>query len=233
MEKIKKYLTFLVRPLYVFLTIIAIGGFLIQIFYPEFYFSNQEVLQTRVNSYFPYDVPAFIGLQTLQVILAPISHYVVSILGGVLYGQWMGGIYNWIGRIIGHVIAYWIGRTIGVKIIKWIFSDTDLERYQKFVNGTKKTLHTRLTILFLMIFLPFFPDDELSYLVGLGGLNFKYYFIILCLGHLGGSFALAYLGAGIETKDPYFWFLTILTISLAILLIISVRRLGKMNNSDT
>jgi hypothetical protein len=30
-------------------------------------------------------------------------------------------------------------------------------------------------------------------------------------GHLGGSFSLALIGAGVDTRDPWFWILSILT----------------------
>ena len=87
-------------------------------------------------------------------------------------------------------------------------------------------------ILFAIIFLPLFPDDEISYLVGLAKFHFGFYFIVLFLGHLGGSFALAYAGAGIDAKDYYFWLLTVLTISLTVLLAYFVRRLGKATREE-
>lgn len=235
MAQLKSRLRQLGRPLFIFLTLIAIGGLVVQALFPEAYFSSQEQLRAWVQSAKPFDAPIFIAAQALQVVITPISHYTVSILGGVLYGQWLGGIYNWIGRIIGHTIAFWIAKSIGVRAVQSFFAPEDLRRYQKFVQGEKRTLHLRLSALFLMLFLPLFPDDEISYLVGLGGLPFRYYFPVLLLGHLGGSFALAYLGAGVETRDPYFWFLTILTIFLAVLLILAIRRLASSEdqNSET
>lgn len=232
-EKLSNFIKLVGRPLFIFLTAVAIIGLFIQIFLPDLYFSNQAILQEKVESYRPYDMLAFVSLQVVQVIIAPVSHYAVSILGGALYGPWLGGILNWIGRIIGHFIAYWLGRILGQKLIRIFFNESDFNQYKKFINGTKETLYIRLIILFLMIFLPLFPDDEISYLVGLGALHFPYYLIVLILGHLGGSFALAYLGAGVDSKDPYFWILTCLTIFLAGLLIYFVRRFGKISKTSS
>lgn len=218
------------RPLLIVLTAIAILGFLIQIFYPNLYFSSQEEARIFVEHYQPYDQIVFILVQILQVIVAPISHYVVGILGGVLYGPVQGGCLNWIGRMAGHIAAYWIGRTLGRTIVKKIFSSEDLHKYEKIVNGTPQTLHIRLFILFAIMFLPFFPDDEISYLVGLAGLHFKYYVLVLALGHLGGSFGLAYIGAGIDAKDTLFWVIFVSVIILAILLVWAVRRLGQTSD---
>lgn len=145
--------------------------------------------------YEPYDAIIFIVLQALQVIIAPISHYIVGLAGGFTYGAIVGGLYNYVGRMIGHVIAYYIGLKLQW-LAKKMFNPNDFAKYQKFVTGTKETLWIRLTILFLMIFLPLFPDDEVSYLVGLAGLKFRYYFWVLLLGHIGGSWALSYLEQG-------------------------------------
>ncbi|MEX1014343.1 MAG: VTT domain-containing protein [Candidatus Paceibacterota bacterium] len=229
----KEILRIIFRPLFIFLSLVAIVGFLIQIFFPELYFSEQEDLRKWVQKFYPYDVLGFISLQIFQVIIAPISHYVVALLGGALYGAWWGGLYNWIGRMIGHISAYWIGRTIGEKIIRYFFKENDLKKYQSFVQGTKDTLPLRLLILFLMFFLPFFPDDELSYLAGLGKLNFKLYLLVLAFGHIGGSLGLSYIGAGIETRDWFFWLWTIITIVFAILLVYYVVKFRKQSANET
>ena len=231
-KKISNILKQISKPLFFVLTGIAILGLLVQIFFPDLYFSNQEVLRAKVDSYRPYDVWAFILLQIFQVIVAPVSHYAVSILGGALYGAHMGGIYNWVGRMIGHIIAYWFGRIFGRKLFLFFFDENDFKQYEKFINGTKKTLYIRLIILFLMIFLPIFPDDEISYLVGIASLNFSYYLIILLVGHIGGSFALAYLGAGINEKDPFFAVLVGFGVLFAILLIYYVKKLGKVSEIE-
>lgn len=227
-KSLKYLIVFFTKPLFLVLSLIAILGFFVQIFFPHLYFSNQEALRNQVLAYRPYDVLAFIVLQIFQVIVAPVSHYFVTILGGAIYGPWLGGLYNWIGRVIGHIAAYWLGRLLGRRIIKLLFAKRDLEKYDKFVKGTDKTLYIRLIILFLMLFLPLFPDDEISYFVGFAALNFWCYLIVLLLGHLGGSFALAYVGAGINTKDVWFWILTTVTIILACALIYYVKKFGKM-----
>ena len=85
--------------------------------------------------------------------------------------------------------------------------------------------------LFLMIFLPFFPDDELSYLCGLAKFKFKYFVPVTLLGHLGGSFALAYTGAGINTRNPYFWILLTITFLLFGLLLATLIRIGRQSKN--
>lgn len=218
----KDYKWWLTKPLFYFLTIIVILGFLFQILLPEIFFESQENLRLWLNQFKPFDEIIFILIQALQVILAPISHYAVGLAGGFIYGSFWGGVYNYIGRMIGHIIAYWIG-FYAQNLVKKIFNVKDFEKYQKFIKGTDKTLWRRLLILFLMIFLPLFPDDEISYLVGLAGLKFKYYFWVLLFGHIGGSFALSYLGAG-QTKDPVFFGFVLFGVISALLLVYLIRK---------
>lgn len=215
------------KPLFIVFTLIAIGGFFIQIFYPNLYFSSQAEAQEFIAGYKPYDKVIFVLTQIIQVIIAPISHYIVGILGGVLYGPIEGGILNWIGRVLGHLAAYGIAFYFGRALISKIFNPEDLSYYQKLVTGTPSTLHLRLLILFAIIFLPFFPDDEISYLLGLAAFPFKWYLPVLLLGHLGGSFGLAYIGAGIDTKDTLFWVIFLSTIFLTVILAWAAWKLNK------
>ena len=47
----------------------------------------------------------FIGLQALQVIISPIPGELTGILGGYLFGQWVGLLYSTIGLTLGSVVA--------------------------------------------------------------------------------------------------------------------------------
>jgi uncharacterized membrane protein YdjX (TVP38/TMEM64 family) len=54
-----------------------------------------------VNSFHPYDAVAFISLQMLQVVAAPIPGEVIGLIGGYLYGPFRGTIFSTIGLMIG------------------------------------------------------------------------------------------------------------------------------------
>jgi uncharacterized membrane protein YdjX (TVP38/TMEM64 family) len=212
------------------ITIIPIIGILIGIIFPDFFFGYQEEVRKWLSEWGKWGIILFILIQVVQVILTPISHYTTSVMGGFLYGPVWGGVFNWIGRIIGHLIAYWIAKTFARPFVeRWVDKKT-VAKFDYLVAGNEKNLWSRALILFSMIFLPFFPDDELSYLCGLAKFRFKYFLPITLLGHLGGSFALAYAGAGIDTKDPYFWILTTITFICFGLLLATLLRLRKKSN---
>src|SRR5262245_56158687 len=64
----------------------------------------------------------FIGLQALQVIVAPIAGELTGILGGYLFGQWVGLVYSTVGLTLGSVIAFAVGRWLGDHYVQRLVS---------------------------------------------------------------------------------------------------------------
>lgn len=166
--------------------------------FPSHFFNNQEAIRNFVNQFGIFAPLIFIFLQIVQVIITPFSHYAVSIAGGFIFGIWLGFIYNWIGRVIGTIIAFYIARIFGRKILKHIITKESLKKYDYLFEKGK-------LLLFLAYFLPIFPDDEITYLAGFSKINSKIFILLIVLGHASGSLALAYIGNDIQsiTKLPF------------------------------
>jgi uncharacterized membrane protein YdjX (TVP38/TMEM64 family) len=113
------------------------------------------------------------------------------------------------GRIIGHITAFYIARALRSSLVNRFVDENVLREYDRIISGGPY----QSLILFLIYFLPFFPDDEISYLVGLSKMPKSYFVLANLFGHLGGSFSLALIGSGIDTKDPWFWFLFLITLA--------------------
>lgn len=186
--------------------------------FPSSFFASQEQVRGFIESFGAFAPIIFILLQIVQVVLTPISHYVVSLAGGFLFGTWLGFLYNWIGRVIGTAIAFYLGRKFGRKIIKHLVKPETLIKYDKIFEKGK-------FLLFLMYFLPIFPDDELSYLAGFSSIKAKVFIPIMMLGHIGGSLGLAVLGSGLSYKHPIFIIGSIITIIAGILFFLFYRKL--------
>lgn len=188
--------------------------------FPSSFFSSQEQIRNFIEPYGAFAPVVFILIQIIQVVLTPISHYVVGIMGGYMFGTWQGFLYNWIGRVIGTLIAFYLGRKFGRKIIKHVVKPKTLKKYDRlFEKGA--------ILLFIMYALPLFPDDELSYLAGFSAMKSRMFISLMVLGHITGSLSLAYIGSGISYKDPLFIFISLFTLVLGILFVILYRRLHK------
>jgi len=181
--------------------------------FPSHFFSTQESIRKFVNSFGKLAPIVFIFLQILQVVI-PFNRYPVSIVGGFIFGTWKGFIYNWIGRVIGTMIAFYLGRKIGRKIIMRFFKPETIKKYDYYFNKGK-------LLLFLAYFLPLFPDDELSYLAGFSSINPKVFLPLMVVGHISGSLSYAYIGNGISSfKDPIFIIILLMTLIGGILFVL-------------
>lgn len=186
-------------------TIVPIIGIIISVLDPQSFGEAQVIWRDRIVAFGIFAPVAFVVVQALQVIITPISHYSIGVIGGFLYGPYWGALLNWMGRVIGHAASFFIARFLGRRIADKFVRPETLQKYDRYVSN--KSL-----VLFILYFLPLFPDDELSYLAGLSKMKFKMFFIANIFGHIGGSLGLAYLGSGINTEDPLFWILTAVTL---------------------
>lgn len=190
--------------------------------HPIKFFSTQDSIRLFIEPYGVFAPIIFVLIQIFQVVVTPISHYVVGIAGGYIFGTYYGLILNWIGRIIGHTIAFFIARYGGRRIIKHFVRKETFDKYDKIWEKGA-------VILFFIYFLPFFPDDEMSYIVGFSKMHFKTFLLANIFGHIGGSLTLAYVGSGINIKDPLFYFILILAIIayLTFFILLRKRRIEK------
>ena len=103
----------------------------------------------------------FILLQALQVIISPIPGEATGILGGYLFGQWMGLLYSTIGLTVGSVVAFWIGRWLGAHYVKNLVSAETWNRLGFIVEAEGAVL------CFIIYLIPGLPKDIVCYLFGI------------------------------------------------------------------
>ena len=201
------------------LTIIPIVLLILGYIFPVSFFSNQETIREFVNQFGALAPIVFIGLQIIQVVVAPLSHYAVSLAGGFIFGTWLGFIYNLIGRIIGTAIAFYLGKFLGRRIIQHVVKSETIKKYDYYFDKGK-------VLLFLAYFLPLFPDDEISYLAGMSQISPRFFLPLMAIGHISGSLGLAYIGNGIQSwYEPMFLFISAITLLGGFLLIWYYRRI--------
>src|SRR3990167_11009408 len=100
------------------ITILPMLGIVLSLTDPQSFSAAQSVWKERIEIFGVLAPLAFILIQALQVVITPISHYSIGIIGGFLYGPYLGGLFNWIGRMIGHVIAFFFSPFFFKKISK-------------------------------------------------------------------------------------------------------------------
>ncbi|MFH0856713.1 MAG: TVP38/TMEM64 family protein [bacterium] len=210
-----------VKFIWYLLTFIPIALLISGYIFPLSFFGSQEAIRNFINQFGIFSPVVFIAAQALQVIITPLSHYTISIAGGFIFGIWAGFIYNLIGRVIGTAIAFYIGRYFGRKALRRVVKEETIKKYDYIFEKGK-------ILLFLAYFLPFFPDDELSYLAGFSSMASKVFLPLMAIGHISGSLSLAYIGAGIKSvKEPMFIILSLATLIGGIIFVMKHNKIKK------
>jgi len=172
---------------------------------------NHHQLKVTIRSFGPYSPLAYILLQVLQVIVAPIPGGAIEFLGGYLFGAWAGFIYSMIGLILGSWLAFSLGRIFEKWTIEKFVSPKTRKKFDYLVG------HEGAILSFLLFLIPGFPKDALCYLLGLTPMHIGIFLVISTIGRVPGTL-MAVLQGGKAFEHQYKTFLILLGISgLAIL----------------
>ena len=119
----------------------------------------------------------FMLLQILQVVIPIIPGGISSAAGVLIFGPYLGFVYNYVGISIGSVIIFLLGRRYGKPFILSMISDKTYDKYIGWLDN-----QSRFEKLFaLAIFLPVAPDDALCLMAGLTNISVKKFTLIMLL----------------------------------------------------
>lgn len=117
----------------------------------------------------------FIIIQIIQVVIPIIPGGISCVMGVIMFGAVKGFIYNYIGIIVGSVIAFLITKKYGMTCISKLFGEKKISKYKAWTDNDN-----RFTKLFAFaMFFPFSPDDFLCYLAGTTNMSLKTFIAII------------------------------------------------------
>ena len=152
--------------------------------------TNREIIIKAVEEAGAFGPLAYMLLQILQTVLAPIPGGVVSPLGGFLFGWW-GVLWTTIGATIGAWIVFVISKRFGRSLVEKIVKKDALEKFD-FILGERAGI-----IIFLLFLIPGLPDDTICYIGGLTKLSIKQLVVSFLIGRLPAVIANNYIGMGL------------------------------------
>ncbi|MBQ3430539.1 TVP38/TMEM64 family protein [Candidatus Saccharibacteria bacterium] len=152
---------------------------------------NTDVIVSFVNSAGPLGPLAYIFVQILQTIIAPIPGNVVGAAGGFLFGIW-GILWTTIGSTVGVFIVLLLTRKYGRKIVMKLTKKKSLGRFDKLEEDRAGT------IFFLLFLIPGLPDDIVSYAAGLSKIPIPKLLVLWVIGRMPAVVMTNYIGMGIE-----------------------------------
>ncbi|GAB3038349.1 hypothetical protein GCM10011376_35740 [Nocardioides flavus (ex Wang et al. 2016)] len=146
-----------------------------------------RLLRERVDAAGPWGAAVFVaGYAVLCLLPAPKA--LLTALGGVLFGLWLGALLSWIAALTGAAAAFGLGRALGRDAVGRLTRGR-AERADRLLadHGFGAVLAARLT--------PVLPFTVINYAAGLTGVRWRHYALGSALGMVPGSLAYAALGA--------------------------------------
>jgi uncharacterized membrane protein YdjX (TVP38/TMEM64 family) len=152
---------------------------------------------------------AFMALQVLQVILAPVPGEATGFIGGYLFGAFKGFVYSSLALTLGSWINFAIGRYLGRHYVRrWIPADK-LERFDHLVK------RQGVIVLFILFVFPGFPKDYLCLFLGLTAIPRNVFLVIASIGRMPGTLMLSLQGEFLFNKN-YTVFAVVLGVTLLV-----------------
>ncbi|MBI5250715.1 MAG: TVP38/TMEM64 family protein [Desulfomonile tiedjei] len=158
-------------------------------------FQSRDHLRLYLESWGVWAPLAFIVLQSLQVVMAPIPGELTGIVGGFVFGTWSSVLYSSVGLTVGSVVAFCAARIVGLPLVKLVVCGETLDKFH-FLTERRGIIGS---LIFFII--PGFPKDILCYLLGLSPMGFITFAVVCGLGRIPGTAMLSWSGAAIYDKD--------------------------------
>jgi uncharacterized membrane protein YdjX (TVP38/TMEM64 family) len=172
---------------------------------------DRHQLKVIIRSFGPYSPLAYILLQIIQVVVAPIPGGAIEFLGGYLFGVEAGFFYSMIGLILGSWMAFSLARIFEKLAVEKFVSPQTIKKFDYLIG------HEGLILSFLLFLIPGFPKDALCYLLGLTPMHLGIFLTISTIGRIPGTLMATLQGAK-AFEHQYKTFLVLLGISALVIL---------------
>jgi uncharacterized membrane protein YdjX (TVP38/TMEM64 family) len=134
----------------------------------------------------PYIEPAFLVAYAL-VILICLPATVFTVLGGAIFGPWIGALLSWGGSMLGTVITHWLAKSVAQKPLHRLFGE------HKILKILKE--HDDVPALFRLRVIPIAPFAVMDYAAGLAGVSLRRLLAATAVGVIPSVVAYAYVGS--------------------------------------
>ncbi|MFB6252745.1 MAG: TVP38/TMEM64 family protein [Halobellus sp.] len=145
-------------------------------------------VQTQLAGLGRYAPLAFVALQTVQVIFAPVPGQMLGGIGGFLFGGLRGTVYSMLGVVAGSAVVFFASRRFGRPYVERVVAAESLERWDAFFE------RGGLLGLFALFLLPTFPDDLLCFVAGLADIQSRRFLTLVLVGRTPSFLLAAYVG---------------------------------------
>ena len=130
-----------------------------------------------------------VGLNAVQIVVAPLPGYVMQIAAGYLYGPLWGGILGALGGLIGGMLAMGIARALGRPVVERLVGRGRLAQW------TDVSFSSSTWVWFLILLAP--TGDLPYFLAGLAQISFTKILLLTLAIRVPTTMLVAAVGAGV------------------------------------
>jgi uncharacterized membrane protein YdjX (TVP38/TMEM64 family) len=185
------------------------------------WFSDLDAVTASIRGYGLWGPAILFILFILQTFLAFIPGQALMVASGYVYGFSGGVMITWVSLVLGGQMAFWLARRYGRPFAeKWI-TPSILDRWDKSAAGQGVGFYV------VTLVMPFFPNDAMCYVAGLGNMSNRRFLIANALGRGIASVLTVVVGAFADQIPSLIWIAIIAFIVLGIVGWIAARRYAR------
>ena len=153
---------------------------------------------------------AFLGMMTLQVVIALIPGEPLEIAAGYAFGFWQGTFLCLLGIFLGSVLVFLLVRRFGTTLVEVFFSREKIQSL-RFLHQSRR----RDFLIFLVLFIPGTPKDLLSYFAGLTDIKLGRWLLITTVARIP-SVVTSTVGGNAVGEQNYLFAILVFAATLAV-----------------
>jgi uncharacterized membrane protein YdjX (TVP38/TMEM64 family) len=173
--------------------------------------TDEQALEALVEQAGIWGPLALIAANVVQIVVAPVPGYVVSLSAGYLYGPLWGGIYAGCGVLLGGMAAMWVGRTFGRPFVRAMVGEQRLARWESVTHSDSPW------VWFLLLLGP--VGDLPFLLAGMSRVSYLTILLITLVIRVPSVFVSTAIGSG---AIPAVW-LVLLLAAAAVVMLVALR----------
>lgn len=175
------------------------------------WFVDIDAVTSAIQGYGLWGPTVLFALFVLQTFFAFIPGQGLMVASGYIYGFSGGIMISWFSLVAGGQMAFWLARRYGRPFAeKWV-SASILDRWDRSAAGQGIAFYV------VTLVLPFFPNDAMCYVAGLGNMSSRRFLTANILGRGIACFFTALIGANIKQNPSLLWIAFIVFIILGII----------------
>lgn len=158
--------------------------------------ADPEEFRQWVDSHGPVGRLAFLGMMTLQVVVAMIPGEPLEIAAGYVFGNFEGLLLCILGAVLGTIMIFGFTRLFGIKMVEAFISREKIESIRFLHNPEKRNI-----LVFLLFFIPGTPKDVITYFIGLTSMKLPAFLLLSSIGRIPSVITSTIVGNALGTQN--------------------------------